>query len=91
MINKLFLCVLFTILLAEISNPLKNKAEHKNNLINKFCMASIKSKLKFKEKQKIEEISHYTCRCFFKKYSAGSSIRNSRIYCRDKAAEKFNL
>ena len=52
----------------ETSNPLKNKAAHKNNLINKFCIASIKSKIKSKNKQNLDEISHFTCNCFFEKF-----------------------
>tara|TARA_B100000700_G_C14655647_1_gene673997 strand:+ start:138 stop:353 length:216 start_codon:yes stop_codon:yes gene_type:complete len=65
--------------------------KRKNNLLNKFCMATIKSKIDIKNKKNFVEISHFTCDCFFKKYNSGSSIKNSRIYCRDKAAEKYNL
>ena len=82
---------MFILLILEVGNPLKNKAEHKNNLINRFCIASIKSKLNFEDKQKLDEISHSTCECFFKKYNSGSSIKTSRIFCRDKAIEEFNL
>ena len=91
MVHKLFLRSIITLLIFEISNPLEHKAAHKNNLINKFCIASLKSKLKFEDKQKLNKISNFTCKCFFEKYSSGSSIKNSRIYCRDKAAEEFNL
>ena len=91
MVNKLFLGSIITLLILEICNPLENKAEHKDNLINKLCIASIKSKIKLIDKQKSNEVSHYTCKCFFEKYNAGSSIKNSRIYCKDKAIEKFNL
>ncbi len=91
MIYKLILGIMINFLILEISNPLENKAAHKNNLINKFCVASIKSKLKFNDKKKINEISHFTCKCFFEKYSSGSSMKNARIYCRDKTAEEFNL
>ena len=74
-----------------MSNLLETQAGHKNNLINKFCIASLKSKLKFKDKQKAIEISHFTCECFDEKYKSGSSIRSSRIYCKNKATEKYNL
>ena len=63
----------------------------KNSLINKFCIASLKSKLDLKNKQNRNEISNFTCDCFFKKYNSGNSIKSSRIYCRDKASEKYNL
>ena len=63
----------------------------KNSLINKFCIASLKSKLDFSDVQNPNEISSFTCQCFFKKYNSGNSIKNSRIYCRDKATEKYNL
>ena len=91
MVHRLFLRSIIVLLFLEISNPLEHKAGHKNNLINKFCIASIKSKLKTKGKKELNEISHFTCKCFFEKYSSGSSIKNSRIYCKDKATEKFNL
>ena len=91
MLPKLLFSSVITLLIIEISNPLENKAAHKNNLINKFCIASLKSKLKYNDKQKLDEISHFTCECFLEKYSSGSSLKKSRIYCRDIAQEKFNL
>ena len=63
----------------------------KNSLINKFCIATLKSKLDIKNKQNLNEISDFTCECFFKKYNSGNSLKKSRIYCREKASEKFNL
>ena len=65
--------------------------ERKNSLINKFCIATLKSKLNIKHKKNINEISDFTCDCFFKKYNSGNSLKSSRIYCRDKASEKYNL
>ena len=69
----------------------EKKISKKNSLINKFCIASLKSKLDLKDKQDLNEISNFTCECFFKKYRAGNSLRSSRLYCRDKASEKYNL
>mgnify|MGYP006055343473 CR=1 FL=1 len=63
----------------------------KNNVINKFCVATIKSKIKMKNKQNLNEISDFTCECFFKKFNSGNSLKSSRAYCRDKASEKYNL
>ena len=74
-----------------MSNLLEIQAEHKNTLINKFCIASLKSKLDFKDKQKIDEISHFTCECFLKNFNSGNSIKDSRIYCKNKTADKYNL
>ena len=91
MIHKLFLSSIFTLLILEISIPLENKAGNKNNLINKFCIATIKSKLTFKDKEELDKISHFTCECFFEKYKSGSTLKNSRIFCKDKASEKYNL
>ena len=62
-----------------MSNLLEIQAEHKNTLINKFCIASLKSKLDFKDKQKIDEISHFTCECFLKNFNSSNSIKDSRI------------
>ena len=74
-----------------MSNLLEIQAEHKNTLINKFCIASLKSKLDFKDKQKLDEISHFTCECFLKNFNSGNSIKDSRIYCKNKTADKYNL
>ena len=69
----------------------EKKISTKNSLINKFCIATLKSKLDIKNKQSLNEISDYTCECFFKKYNSGNSLKSSRVYCRDKASEKYNL
>ena len=79
------------LLILEMSNLLEIQAEHKNTLINKFCIASLKSKLDFKDKQKIDEISHFTCECFLKNFNSSNSIKDSRIYCKNKTADKYNL
>jgi len=91
MVYKLIFSSIITLLILEMSNLLGTKAEHKNTLINKFCIASLKSKINFKDKLKSREISNYTCECFLKKYESGYSIKKARIYCRNKAAEKYNL
>ena len=65
--------------------------ERKNSLINKFCIATLKSKLDINNKQNLNEITDFTCECFFKKYNSGYSLKSSRAYCRDKASEKYNL
>ena len=69
----------------------ERKISTKNSLINKFCIATLKSKLNSKNKKNINEISEFTCDCFFKKYNSGNSLKSSRIYCKDKASEKYNL
>ena len=69
----------------------ENTISSKNSLITKFCIATLKSKLDIKNKQNLNEISDFTCECFFKKYNSGNSLKNSRVYCRDKATEKYNL
>ena len=74
-----------------MSNLLKTQAEHKNSLINKFCIASLKSKLDFSDRKKIDEISHFTCECFLNKFNSGNSIKSSRVYCKNKTTEKYKL
>ena len=91
MLRKLFFSIIATLLILNINIPLKTQAKNKNSLINKFCIASLKSKLNFKDKKKSIEISNFTCDCFFKKYQSGSSMQTSRVYCKNKAAEKYNL
>ena len=91
MLYKLIFSSITTLLILEMSNLLEIQAEHKNTLINKFCIASLKSKLDFKDKQKIDEISHFTCECFLKNFNSGNSIKDSRIYCKNKTADKYNL
>ena len=82
---------MITLVSLDISSPLQTQAKHKNSLINRFCIASLKSKLNLNDKNKSGEIIHFTCECFSRKFKSGSSIQNSREYCRNKAAEKYNL
>ena len=94
MLRKLLFISMITFILIDIGPRLEAQEKtisSKNRLINKFCMASIKSKLDIKNKQTINEISDFTCKCFFKKYNSGNSLKSSRTYCRDKASEKYNL
>ena len=92
MLSKLFYNCLFALVIIEVTNTLKVYSENNNNsLINKFCVATLKSKINIKHKKNFHEISHYSCECFFKRYKSGSSIKDSRNYCRDKTAEKYNL
>ena len=69
----------------------ETRAEHKNTLINKFCLATLRAKLKSKDKDMIEKISHYSCECFSREYQSGSSIKDARYYCKNKTSEQFNL
>ena len=96
--NKMLSKLLFSSLITFISLSMSIKLEAqekristKNSLINRFCMATLKSKLDIKNKQNLNEISNFTCECFFKKYNSGNSLKSSRVYCRDKASEKYNL
>ena len=95
MISKLFCRSMVSLLILSISsNTLRAEQKtisSKNSLINKFCIASLKSKLDIKDKENLNEISNFTCECFFKKYNSGNSLKKSRIYCREKASEKYNL
>ena len=91
MLLRLLFCSMITLVALDISSPLATQAEHKNSLINRFCIASIKTHLNFKNKKKLDEISHFTCECFFTKYNSGYSLKSSRVYCKEKASEKYNL
>ena len=90
MSNKLLFSSILTILILEINNPLKAQ-EVNNSLIYKFCIAALKSKRDLTNKQNFNEISHFTCGCFFKRFKSGNSLNKSRIYCRDKASKRYNL
>ena len=94
MLSKLLFSVIITLLLIDMGINLEaqeKKISTKNSLINKFCIATLKSKLDIKNKQNLNEISDFTCDCFFKKYNSGNSLKSSRAYCRDKASKKYNL
>ena len=82
---------MITLVILDISSSLQVQAKHKNSLINRFCIASLKSKLNFNDKKRLGEVTHFTCECFSRKFKSGSSIKSSRQYCRSKAAEKYNL
>ena len=92
--HKLLINSFITFLILFGINPFKIQAEEKNTnngLLNKFCVATLKSKLEIKDKTFTNEITDFTCKCFFKKYNSGFSIKNARIYCREKTSEKYNL
>ena len=92
--NKLLFSSMLTFYILIMGNTMmaeQEKRTSKNSLINKFCIASLKSKIDLKDKQNRNEISNFTCDCFFKRYKSGNSIKSSRIYCREKASEKYNL
>ena len=91
MLRKLLFSCIVTLITLDIISPLETQAEHKNSLINRFCIASLKSQLNFKDKTKLEEISHFTCECFSRRFKSGFSIKSSRNYCSNKAADKYNL
>ncbi len=88
---KLLFSSMITITFIDISSPLDLQAEHEGNLMNKLCIASLKSQINLKNKQKTAEMVHFTCECFFRKYKSGFSLKKSRLYCRNKATEKYNL
>ena len=89
--SKILVPSIITLLILNLTTTIKTEAEHKISLINKFCIASLKSKLNITNKEKLNEISHFTCECFSKKFKAGMSFRRARIYCKNKATEKYNL
>ena len=94
MLSKFLFHSIITSVILFMGNTLEaqeRKISNKNSLINKFCVATLKSQLDIKNKQTLREISDFTCECFFKKYNSGNSLKNSRIFCRDKASEKYNL
>ncbi len=92
--NKLLCSSILTFLILEINTPLESQLARnitQNSLIYKFCVATLKSKKELKMKINFNEISKFTCECFLKKYKYGNSFKNSRIYCKNKASEKYNL
>ena len=94
MLSKLLFSSLITFISLSMVIKLEAKGKRistKNSLINRFCMATLKSKLDINNKQNLNEISNFTCECFFNKYNSGNSLKSSRVYCRDKASEKYNL
>ena len=91
MLYKLIFSSITTLLILEMSNLLEIQAKHKNTLINKFCIGTLKRKVHLKKKKNFNEISTYTCECFLKTYNSGTSFKGSRIHCKNKTADKYNL
>ena len=94
MLGKILFSSIITFFILDINKPLESKAEKHNikySLINKFCIATLKSKLQKQNEKLSNEISNFTCECFSKKYRSGNSIKSSRAYCRNKASDKYNL
>ena len=94
MLNKLLFSSIITFYILDMSITIKAQERiisTKDRLINKICISTLKSKLDMKNKQNLKEITNFTCKCFFEKYNSGYSLKSSRVYCRDKASEKYNL
>ncbi len=91
MLRKLLFSSMTSLLILNIISPLGTQAKQKNSIMNRFCIASLKSKLDLKDKQNPVEIIQFTCECFNKKFKSGFSLKKSRIYCRNKAVEKYDL
>ena len=94
MIHKIFFNCVIIVLIFDISNTLKVEAKrdiNTNSLIYRLCIARLKSKVELIRKENFNEISQLTCGCFFKKHKSGHSLKNSRIYCKNIAIEKYNL
>ena len=92
--HKILLSSIFILLIVKTGIPLEAQEEKqisKNSLINRICISRLKSQIDIKNKQNFNEISHFTCNCFAKKYNSGTSLKGSRIYCKNKASEKYNL
>ena len=78
MLRKSLFCSIFIFLLTDMGINLEaqeKKISTKNSLINKFCIATLKSKLDNKNRKNINEISDFTCECFFNKYNSGNSLK----------------
>ena len=87
---KLSKVVLSLFLLLGVSNYKEANAgiiNTKKNLLTRFCLKSLKSKVE----KKIKKIASFTCECFFKKFSSVYYITKSKLYCKEKAFAKFNL
>ena len=81
-------------MILDIITPLEVQSDSNitdNSLIYRICISRLKSKIELKKKLNFKEISHFTCECFFNKYKSGSSLKGSRIYCKNKASEKYDL
>ena len=94
MLIKLLFSSIITFFLVNIGNSFEakeGKISTKNNIIHKLCVSTLKSKHDLKDKENLNEISDFTCECFFNKYNSGNSLKSSRIYCKEKASEKYNL
>ena len=94
MLHKIFSNCVIIVLIFDIINILKVKAErdiNTNSLIYRLCISRLKSKIELIRKENFNEISKLTCGCFLKKYKSGHSLKNSRIYCQNIAIEKYNL
>ena len=91
MIWKLSTVLLSLFLLVGVSNNLEanaGKINIKRNLLTRFCLSALKSKI---DKKNFKKISSFTCECFYKKFSSGYSISDSKLFCKEKASAEFNL
>ena len=64
------------------------KINFRKNLLTRFCLTTLKSKI---DKKDFKKIASFTCECFYQEFSSGYSISKSKLFCKEKASAKFNL
>lgn len=88
---KLSNVVLSLFLLLGVNNYIEastGRTNIKKNILTRLCFSTLKSKI---SKKDFIKIANFTCECFYKKFNSGSSLKNSKLFCKEKASEEFHL
>tara|TARA_Y100001968_G_C19070262_1_gene578014 strand:+ start:108 stop:410 length:303 start_codon:yes stop_codon:yes gene_type:complete len=81
-------------LLISIDNFLtleKVKASTQNKLMTSICLLNFNSEMNIAGKTPPQGMGVFTCNCFLKKVSIGSSIESAQAECKKEAAKKFKI
>ena len=81
-------------LLISIDNLLtleRVKANNHNKLMTSICLLNFNSEMNLAGKTPPQGMAVFTCNCFLKKVSIGTSIDSAQAECKKEAAKKFKI
>ena len=67
------------------------KEKEEDSIITKLCLISFNSEVRSAKTKAPEGVAIFTCNCFTKEVSSGTSIDLAQEVCKKKAIKKFNL
>ena len=87
-LSNVVLSLFLFLVVGNYSEAKAAKLDIKKSLLTRFCLTALKSQI---DKEDFKKIADFTCECFYEKFNSGSSISASKLFCKEKVSEKFNL